>query len=162
MCDEGDVMKRKLIFIVIVIYFSTGIFCESFSIKDLNFLKGYWKGEVGKNSFEVFYTDSKGGVILSSGKEFKADGSLAFFEYEKFKKKGKDIFMVPYINGKEACSFRLISLKSRTAVFVNPQNDFPSRIVYKAVGRDKLQIILTGAEKSIESKVVYKLSRSDL
>lgn len=86
-----------------------------------------------------------------------ADADTIFAEDLQIKISGSDIYYIPTImnqnDGKEVL-FRLDSLGDNIMVFVNPQHDFPSKIVYSHPTTDSLHAWIEGLDKG-------KLRRED-
>jgi len=131
------------------------------SIRDLAWLEGTWRGEIGDRMFEARYSGPDGGQVLSASKYIK-DGKAAGFEFERFEQQGDSLVLTPFPEGKSSVSFRLAELdaKARRAVFENPDHDFPTRISYQRVARDQLTILVSGpGEDGSEQVLTYALRR---
>jgi uncharacterized protein DUF6265 len=131
------------------------------SIRDLSWLEGTWRGDIGDRAFETRYTGSDGGQVLSASKYTK-DGQPAGFEFERFEEQGDSLVLTPFPEGKSSVSFRLAELdpKARRAVFENLDHDFPTRISYQRVANDRLMILVSGpGEDGNEQVLTYSLRR---
>jgi hypothetical protein len=131
------------------------------SIRDLAWLEGTWRGQIGDRMFEARYTGTDGGQVLSASKYIKG-GNAACFEFERFEEQGDSLILTPFPEGKSSVSFRLAELdpKARRAVFENPDHDFPTRISYQRVARDRLTILVSGpGEDGNEQVLTYALIR---
>jgi hypothetical protein len=131
------------------------------SIRDLAWLEGTWRGEIGDRMFEARYTGTDGGQVLSASKYMK-DGQAAGFEFERFEQQGDSLVLTPFPEGKSSVSFRLAELdpKGRRAVFENTDHDFPTRISYQRIGADRLTILVSGpGEDGNEQVLTYALTR---
>lgn len=119
-------------------------------IEDLGWLAGSWAGEIrgagATTRFETHYTAPRGGVILSTSKAFKPDGTLSWFEFERFETKDGTLQVTPYPNGKADVSFALAEYDptAKKAVFTNPGHDYPNRITYQRLAEDRLLFIVAG------------------
>jgi hypothetical protein len=131
------------------------------SIRDLRWLEGTWRGDIGDRQFETRYTSAEGGQILSASKYTK-DGKPAGFEFERFEEQGDSLVLTPFPEGKSSVSFRLAELdpKARRAVFENLDHDFPTRLSYQRVGDGKLLILVSGpGEDGQDLVLTYALTR---
>ena len=131
------------------------------SVADLTWLEGVWRGEIGGRQFEARYSGPDGGQILSASK-YTQDGTPAGFEFERFEQQGDSLVLTPFPEGKSSISFPLAEYdaKARHAVFENLAHDFPTRISYQRVGRDRLIIMVSGpGEDGNEQVVTYALTR---
>src|ERR671910_2337583 len=132
------------------------------SITDLTWLEGTWQGRIGGRDFEAHYTGVDGGQVLSASKYTEA-GKPAGFEFERFEQRGDTLVLTPFPEGKSSVSFPLAEYDSRTrrAVFENLSHDFPTRISYQRVGKDRLTILVSGpGEDGKEQVLTYALNRS--
>ena len=131
------------------------------TIHDLAWLEGVWRGRIGERQFEARYTGAEGGQILSASKYTK-DGKPAGFEFERFEQRGDTVVLTPFPEGNSSVSFPLAEYdsRSRRAVFENLAHDFPTRISYQRVTRDRLTILVSGpGEDGKEQVLTYDLTR---
>ena len=132
------------------------------TIHDLSWLEGVWRGKLGGKEFEAHYTGAEGGQILSASKYIE-NGKPAGFEFERFEQKGDTLVLTPFPEGMSSVSFPLAEYdgKAKRAVFENLAHDFPTRISYQRVARDRLTILVSGpAEDGKEQVLTYALNRS--
>jgi hypothetical protein len=132
------------------------------TITDLTWLEGTWQGRIGGRDFEAHYTGVEGGQVLSASK-YTENGKPAGFEFERFEQRGDTLLLTPFPEGKSSVSFPLAEYDSRTrrAVFENLSHDFPTRISYQRVGKDRLTILVSGpGEDGKEQVLTYALNRS--
>lgn len=125
----------------------------------LDWLAGRWLQESPAERVEVIYTGPEGGSILGLT---KVSGGQAthFFELEKISVEGDAVVLVPFPDGQRAASFRLVEEGARRAVFENPTNDFPRRIVFDASAKDALEILLEGSQGGQPSTMRLALRRA--
>jgi hypothetical protein len=131
------------------------------SIRDLAWLEGTWRGQIGGRDFEARYSGADGGQVLSASKYTK-DGLPAGFEFERFEEQGDSLILTPFPEGKSSVTFRLAELdaKARRAVFENLAHDFPTRLSYQRVANDRLTILVSGpGEDGNEQVLTYSLRR---
>jgi hypothetical protein len=131
------------------------------SIRDLSWLEGVWRGQVGDRDFEARYSGPDGGQVLSASKYTK-EGMAAGFEFERFEEQGDSLVLTPFPEGKSSVTFRLAELdvKGRRAVFENLAHDFPTRLSYQRVANDRLTILVSGpGEDGNEQVLTYALRK---
>jgi hypothetical protein len=131
------------------------------TINDLSWLEGIWRGRVGGRDFEAHYTGVEGGQILSASK-YTEEGKPAGFEFERFEQRGDTLVLTPFPEGQSSVSFPLADYdsKNRRAVFENLAHDFPTRISYQRVAKDRLTILVSGpGEDGKEQVLTYALTR---
>jgi Domain of unknown function (DUF6265) len=133
----------------------------STSVSDLTWLEGVWRGEIGGRQFEARYTSPEGGQILSASK-YTEKGKPAGFEFERFEQRGDTVLLTPFPQGKSSVTFPLTdyNAKGHRAVFENLAHDFPTRISYQLLGKDRLTILVSGpGEDGNEQVLIYSLRR---
>jgi len=103
---------------------------------DLDWLAGYWLScEDGRDVSETWST-RRGGVILGYG----VTTGVQAFSFEQMRIEAglpgpEDMSFLAQPRGAEtATAFRLVRSGAREAVFENPENDFPQRIIYGREG----------------------------
>lgn len=121
-------------------------------ISKLDFLAGTWKGNAWGGDFHAYYSTPEGGKVLSSSELYQG-GKIAFFEFEKFEVIDGKVRLRPFPGGQPAASFMLdsLDLKKKSAVFVNPENDYPKRIEYTRAAKDRLVITLSNPDGKTET-----------
>jgi uncharacterized protein DUF6265 len=131
------------------------------SVSALSWLEGTWQGRIGGRDFEAHYTGVDGEQILSASK-YSEEGKPAGFEFERFEQRGDTLMLTPFPEGKSSVSFPLAEFdpKARRAVFENLAHDFPTRISYQRVAKDRLTILVSGpGEDGKEQVLTYALEK---
>jgi hypothetical protein len=103
-----------------------------------------------------------GGQVLSASK-YTENGQPAGFEFERFEQRGDTLLLTPFPEGNSSVSFPLAEYdaNARRAVFENLTHDFPTRISYQRLARDRLTILVSGpGEDGNEQVLTYALNRS--
>ena len=126
----------------------------------MGFLAGTWRGSVWGGEFTAYYSTPEGGKILSYS-ELRKDGDVAFHEFERFELRQDTIVFTPFPGGKPAIDLELTELdaKNRKATFENPTKDFPTRIVYHVMEKDRLVITLSDPHRESDKTDVFDLKR---
>lgn len=142
-------------------------------VADLSFLSGSWAGELTMHRagqptgpaqrYEAVYSSADGGVLLSSNKAYDASGAVEFFELELFREREGQVVLLPHPGGRAAASFALTGLDraARRAVFENPANDWPQRIVYERVDDGRLRIVASGTQEGGQLELRLELTRAE-
>jgi hypothetical protein len=131
------------------------------SIRDLSWLEGIWRGQIGGRGIEAHYTGADGGQVLSASKYIEG-GNPAGFEFERFEQRGDTVMVTPFPEGKSSVSFPLAEYDANTrrAVFENLAHDFPTRISYQRVAKNRLTILVSGpGEDGKEQVLTYALEK---
>lgn len=127
----------------------------------LGWLEGRWRGEGPRaQRFEAIYTSPEGGVILGLTKGFSGE-RVTFTEFERIEARDEQVVLLPFPGGRPAATFTLAEhdAAARRAVFENPENDFPARIVFDRPADDILRITLEGAPGGTPRAMVLDLRR---
>ena len=127
---------------------------------DLSWLAGYWLDCSGGREASETWSDPRAGLIVGhsvtvrngrSGFESAriaplTDGGLAYFAQPE---------------GAPATPFRLVDSGPQRAVFANPDNDFPHRIIYDRAG-EVLTARIEGADNDENRSVQWRFNRAEL
>jgi hypothetical protein len=104
----------------------------------LSFMSGCWIGEAGEGTMiEEHYTTPSENLMLGTTR-YLSGGRTISFELTTIRRDSTGVSLTPYPNGTASDAFRLTRLDDRTAVFENPEHDFPQRITYRQAAEDSL------------------------
>ena len=101
-------------------------------LEDIQWMVGHWAGTQNGVEMEELWTAPKGGVMLGLHRDV-ASGRPAFFEYLRIEERSDAVVYIASPRGEGATEFLLTSVDGETAVFENPDHDFPQRIIYRRV-----------------------------
>ena len=115
---------------------------------DLNWLAGYWLScEEGQDVGET-WSELRGGIMLGTN---ITTGNDAFsWEQMRIEADGQGLAFLAQPRGRPPTAFRLVRWGGSEAVFENPENDFPQRIIYRREGDRLLGRIEGGDGRGIE------------
>jgi hypothetical protein len=99
------------------------------SIADLKWIAGSWSTAMAGQTVEEHWTEPASNALIGIGRTL-ADGRMVFFEFLRIEAKAGGVFYIAQPNGGAPTEFRLTGWDGRTAMFENPQHDFPKRISY--------------------------------
>jgi hypothetical protein len=100
------------------------------TIADLAWLSGAWVLEHGGTRTEETWSPAASNAILGMSRTLRGDRMVAF-EFLRIVQREDGIYYVAQPGGRPATDFKLTSFDGATAIFENPQHDFPKRILYK-------------------------------
>ena len=126
---------------------------------NLSWLAGYWLDCSGGREASETWSDPRAGLIV--GHSVTVRNGRSGFESARIatlKDGGLAYFAQP--GGAPATPFRLIDSGLQRAVFANPDNDFPHRIIYDRAG-DVLTARIEGADDENRS-VQWRFNRAEL
>ncbi|MGW8706491.1 DUF6265 family protein [Brevundimonas sp. NPDC055814] len=127
---------------------------------DLSWLAGYWLDCSGGREASETWSDPRAGLIV--GHSVTVRNGRSGFESARIapvKDGGLAYFAQP--GGAPATPFRLIDSGPQRAVFANPDNDFPHRIIYDRAG-DVLTARIEGADDDENRSVQWRFNRAEL
>ena len=125
--------------------FLTAAAAPARSVADLGWLSGAWISQ-GKDGWtEEHWTSPRGDMMLGTNRSGKAEKASAF-EFMRIAPDGLGrISFWASPGGKTPVRFPLVSSAPREAIFENPANDYPTRIVYRRKG-EMLVATISGPE----------------
>lgn len=109
---------------------------SSWTVGEMAFMGGCWEGLRGETLLEERYTPPRGGMMVGTSRYLR-HGRVVSWEFSRLVESGGGVVLVPYPSGAPSqVGFRLVELEGGSAVFENPDHDFPTRIAYQRSGGD--------------------------
>lgn len=123
------------------------------AIRDLAWMCGTWRCPRPGGEFEESWLSPEGDILVGVGRSL-AGGKTRFVEYLSVEPDGESLTMWILLGTasrgpKTAKPFRLVGLADREAVFENPENEFPSRVIYRRTGEKSLVARLEGRRSGV-------------
>ena len=119
---------------------------------DFSWLTGRWVYEIETRRVEEIWTDADGALMTGMNRTVRADGRTSF-EFIRIEfapsEEGAPVF-IAQPSGGAAVRFSLIDHDQTSAVFANPDHDFPTHIAYARDG-DTLTARIWGPEGESEA-----------
>ncbi len=146
-------MKLRLIFLsTLLVFVSANIKAQipDPTLPEFEWLIGYWTSEKDGNKIEELWTNGAGYMMLGVHRNVYANGRSSF-EYLRIMRTRDGIVYIAHPNGSTGTTFKMKEHSDQKVIFENPENDFPTRIIYSRKG-DQLTARIedeTG-EKSME------------
>lgn len=120
-------------------------FAQAFSLRDLGFMSGCWTTAAdAPEDYRECFTGPYAGMIQGSSQTAK-DGKTTSFEFAVIAEKDGKITYAPFFNGKAMSVFTLTAQDKNSAVFENPANDFPRKVIYRKNADGSLTARIEGA-----------------
>ena len=101
------------------------------ALRELGFLEGTWRAQIGDATTEEVWTAVSGGTAIGIGRVVSGQRTL-FFEWMFIAPSGDDVVLWAYPRGGEPVPFRLVEVHPGDVVFANPDHDFPKRMRYRS------------------------------
>lgn len=99
---------------------------------DLNWLAGHWCNTSGERSIEEHWLAERGGLML--GVNRTVTRNKASFEFIRIEIDASGARYTAQPGGAPPTTFTLVSATANSAIFTNPQHDFPKRVQYRREG----------------------------
>ena len=106
-------------------------------VDDVGWLAGAWVGTKGTTSTEERWSPPLGGAMLAVSRTVK-NGRMVGFEYLRIVERDGGLVYVAQPGGRPPTEFVLTELGTTRAVFDNPRNSYPKRIVYELSAEGRL------------------------
>lgn len=120
-------------------------------VDELNWMIGTWELTEGSLSTVELWVKLNDSTLIGKSDSYN-DGDLVFSENLRIENRGKKFNYVAILPSKTAV-FKLDELAHGIVSFVDPENDFPSRITYRRVPSG-IEIVLFGSGK--EELMVFR------
>lgn len=99
-------------------------------LADFAWLTGAWLLERGASRTEEHWSTPASNGMLGTSRTLRGD-RMVEFEFLRIVARDGAIYYIAQPGGRPATEFKLTSFDGVTAIFENPQHDFPKRILYK-------------------------------
>lgn len=135
-------MRTVLIALLLV---ATPALAQTLTFRDLAFMSGCWTtAKDAAEDYRECFTAPYAGMIQGSSQLAK-DGKTTSFEFSVIAEKDGKITYAPFFNGKAMSVFTLTAQDKTSAVFENPANDFPKKVIYRKNADGSLTARIEGA-----------------
>ena len=100
------------------------------TLQDFAWLAGHWRIEQGDRLVDEQWMAPVGGLMMGMARNVQG-GKVREYEFTLLRQEPNgDILYIASPSKQTQTAFKLTSLSGGTAVFENPQHDFPKKIVY--------------------------------
>lgn len=128
------------------------------TIVDLAWLSGAWVLDTPRSRTEETWSPAASNAILGMSRTLRGDRMVAF-EFLRIVQRDDGIYYVAQPGGRPATDFKLTRFDGSTAVFENPQHDFPKRILYTRNADGSLTARIDGGEGVAEGAMEFPFRR---
>ncbi len=102
------------------------------AVPDMSWMAGYWLDCSGGREASETWSDPRGGLSVGHGVTLSREGS--WFEVSHIGPTPAGFAYVAQPGGAPPTAFVMIENGPMRAVFANPENDFPTRVIYERQG----------------------------
>jgi hypothetical protein len=92
-------------------------------------MAGDWRQQTPTGSIDEHWTQPAGGSMLGMSRLI-SNGQTVFFEYLRLEARPDGLYFIAHPKARPGVEFKLARCAEGEAVFENPQNDHPKRILY--------------------------------
>ncbi len=128
------------------------------AMEDLRWITGGWGAVVKGRNVEEYWTEPASNAMLGMGRTL-ANGRMVAFEFLRIETRPAGIFYVAQPMGQPPTDFRLTSWDGHTAIFENPEHDFPKRLLYTRKDDGSIDIRVDGGARVADGAESYTYRR---
>lgn len=149
-------MKRVLTTIAAVLTFVQ--LASANTVDSLAFMSGKWRSERNGTITEELWTSPQAGAMFGISRTIRGEKTV-FFEFLRVETRGGGLYYVAQPGGRPPTPFKLVSFDGKVATFENPENDFPSKIVYEKLGDDAIRAGIAGKQNGKDASESWEFKR---
>jgi hypothetical protein len=139
------------------------VFSQSNPIPTIQkWITGNWKTNLPKGYIIESWSAQNDSLLTSSSYIIKPNGDSILQEKVNLEYRNGNTFFTPIVSGQnneQPVVFKLISNKDNQLVFENPEHDFPQKIVYKLLSKNKILAWIEGKIKGEFKKKEFNMER---
>lgn len=120
-------------------------------VPDLSWMAGYWLDCTGGREVSETWSDPRGGLM--AGHALTVENGRVSFEASTIRRTPQGFAYVAQPGGSSPTVFVVTEATPMRVVFANPENDFPTRIVYERDGdalKARIEGEINGQARSME------------
>ncbi len=144
---------------MILVVLATAFGCKDKNVElsDFSWLSGKWSGMQDETQFSEIWKSAEGNSMSGRGIAI-ANNDTVFSENIRLEQRGDDLFYTVNVSGEDGVDFKFSGYKNDSAVFENPEHDFPQRIVYFHKG-DELYACIDGKQEGAYNKMEFSFQK---
>ncbi len=128
-------------------------------VERLAWLQGCWELVSPERTVEEQWLPPRGDSMLGVSRTIRGD-SLSEYEFLVVRARGEHIAYETHPSGQPPAVFLSRSVSETSAVFENPQHDFPQRIGYQRSGPDSLIAWVEGTQEGRVRRLQFAYRRT--
>jgi hypothetical protein len=145
--------------LLILTLLAGGAHADAARVTQFQWLTGCWGFDTPDGRYEEIWTAPTGNSMLGLSRRI-VDGFTREFKYMRIVTSGGggfDFTAMP--QGENATRFNSVSFTATEVVFENPENDFPSRVIYESVAPDAVNARIEGTSNGQPMGINFPLKR---
>lgn len=157
-------MFRKIILSLLILVFFTS--CqkskEVSKIVGTDWLLGKWENKSDEGNLMEIWKKANDSLFIGESYFIKGKDTL-HFEKIQMKQKGENLLYISTIKGQnndKPVTFNHNIEIEKQLVFENPKSEYPRKIVYKPIAKDRILIEVSGIQQDKPSSVRYSMKKT--
>ncbi len=131
---------------------------EPAAIDRLRWLAGCWEQKEGDRSAVEHWFAPAGGAMIG-GSHTVAGGRMVTYEFLRIVEREGKLAYISIPAGQVETVFALVEQTDTSALFANPEHDFPQRVRYRLVNESSLEAQIEGGEGAAEKIIRFPMRR---
>lgn len=136
---------------------------QSSSLDGLRFMTGCWRGQFGSGAagpgtIEEYYSTPTSNMIIGVTRFMRA-GRTVDFEFTRIMASDSGVTLMPQPRGRPPTSFRMTASDSSSALWENPQHDFPQKISYRRIAGDSIIAAIEGPGQNGTQRMEWRMGK---
>ncbi|HAT77111.1 MAG TPA: hypothetical protein DCS19_09780 [Flavobacterium sp.] len=157
-------MKNIIYFLVLVLTLTS---CQKLKevskIVGKDWLLGKWENKSDEGNLLEIWKKANDSLFIGESYFIKEKDTLHFEKIE-LQQRGENLVYVSTIKGQnndKPVDFKHNIEIAKELVFENPKNEYPRKIVYKSIAKDRIIIEVSGIEQNKPSSIRYSMKKTD-
>jgi hypothetical protein len=154
--------KAALILVILLLFASCGKSKEISKIVGKDWLLGKWENKSDEGNLLEIWTKTNDSIYIGESYFIKEKDTL-HSEKIQLKQKGEDLFYIPTVKGQnndKPVTFIFKDTIGKKLVFENPKHDYPQKIIYSQLSKDRMIILISGIQQGKVSSIKYSLKKT--
>ena len=157
-------MKKTILFLItILIFASCGKSKDVSKIVGADWLLGKWENKSEDGNLLEIWKKANDSLFIGESYFIKENDTLHSEKIE-LQQKGENLVYVSTIKGQnndKPIDFKHNIEIEKELVFENPKNDYPRKIVYKPIAKDRIFIEVSGIQHDKPSSIQYSMKKTE-
>lgn len=154
---------KKYLLITQLLLLTQFAFSQSNPIPSIKkWIVGNWKTSLPKGYIIESWSKENDSTLKSISYIIKPNGDSILQEKVNLEYSNGNTFYIPVVNGQndnQPVTFKLIKNQNNELVFENPEHDFPQRVAYKLISKNKILAWIEGKIKGEFKKKKFEMER---
>ena len=156
-------MKKAIFLFVTILLFSSCQKSKQVSkIVGNDWLLGQWENKSDEGNLLEIWEKKNDSIFIGQSYFIKEKDTLHFEKIE-LQQKGENLLYVTTIKGQnndKPLTFARNPEMKKVLTFENPKSDYPKKIVYKTIAKDRILIEISGIQQGKPSSARYSMKKT--